>query len=127
MLTHQSDSSCKERAVFAVPGVTVAALWIFTATRFGFTLDFLLPFTVLLCGGGLIATMSLVWARGRASTRETLASGAVGVATIVFAGAELAAGPEGPGAVLRLFLQMLLVVSLVYLVRVQRQEKASRP
>lgn len=127
MLTKHDDVSGKERVLFAAPGVTAAALWIFAVIRFPFTADFLLPFTILLCGGGLVATMSLVWACGRASTRETLAACAVGVVTMVFAGAELTSTPEGPGAMWRALLQILLVVSLACLVRVQRQEKAGRP
>jgi hypothetical protein len=127
MPTDRVDVPWKERVLFAAPGVTAVALWIFAVVRFPFTADFLLPFAILLCGGALIATMSIVWACGRASTREALASGAVGVVTMVFAGMELAPKPEEPGAAWRALLQMLLVVSLAYLVRVQRQDKASRP
>ena len=124
MLSQYNDESLKERVVFAGPGVLVVLLWTFTALRFRPSLDFLLPFGLVLIGAGLVAHMLLHWACGRASSAETLASCVAGTMFACVGGVELAGWAPPP---LEAAMHFLAAGSLIVLVRVQRREKESQP
>lgn len=121
---YRQDTVVK-RVLYTAPPVTAVLLWIFTAVYFRPGLDLLLLFAVLLAGGGLIVQMLLCWASGISSTKYMLASCAAGAVIVTFAGLEIAHQPRSPG-LLRGFLQLLMLVALIYLVRTQRQEKSAR-
>jgi hypothetical protein len=102
----------------------VVLLWTFTALRFRPSLDFLLPFGLVLIGAGLVAHMMLHWACGRSSTAETFASCVAGTMFACVGGVELAGWAPPP---LEAAMQFLAAGSLIVLVRVQRREKDGEP
>lgn len=98
-------------------------LWTFTALRFRPSLDFLLPFALVLIGAGLVAHMLLHWACGRSSSAVTLASCVAGTVFACVGGVQLAGWAPAP---LEAAMHFLVAASLVALVRVQRREKDSQ-
>ncbi|HEX8358712.1 MAG TPA: hypothetical protein VF613_01235 [Longimicrobium sp.] len=113
-----------KRVVLAAPGLTAALLWIFTALYFRPSVDLLLLFSVLFAGAGILAQMAAHWAAGSVTSAYAFSASAAGVALVTFAGVELAFQPDGPRAPLRLLLQLLMLGSFAYMVRVQRREKS---
>jgi hypothetical protein len=112
-----------EWVVMCSPWAVVLMSWLFVVLRVPMDVGDLLFFLAMLCGGALAGQMLIGWGLGWFSNRAVLPGTALGILIAADSWHVLSSSPGRPVFWIRVIVWLLILASIGYMTRVQRQER----